>query len=82
MRVWFAFDATRQDKKGTGFRFLGSFVNRKTAMQAVESETIQTEATIPHRANVAEVQKLTFAMLGDPTDHAFHSDRSLRDHRN
>jgi len=43
---WFAFDATRPNREGTGFAFLGSFVRRMTAMEAAESATLQLAGPI------------------------------------
>ncbi len=42
---WFAFDATRSNEQGTGFKLLGSFARLETAMEIIESETLGIRQT-------------------------------------
>ena len=43
---WFVFDATHLNQEGTGCVMLGSFVRKRTAMDAAESATLSMPGSI------------------------------------
>jgi len=72
---WFAYDATHADRDGSGFLLLGTFVRRRTAMEAAQADTLRTEAEVPQARDIDRVRELTVAMLADTPTATGHSRR-------
>jgi hypothetical protein len=77
---WFAYDATHSDKEGSGFLLLGSFVRRRTAMEAAQAETLRTESDVPQAPDSDRVQELTIGMLADASQSSGDSRRRQHAH--
>jgi hypothetical protein len=73
---WYAYDATHSDREGSGFLLLGSFVRRRTAMEAAQAEILRTESSdVPQAPDSDRVQELTIGMLADADNAAQDSRR-------
>lgn len=75
---WFAYDATHPNVEGSGFLLLGSFQRRLTAMEAAQSDTLNSETEVPQEADTERVRELTISMLADVVQETANPGNSRR----